>query len=145
MPRLPTIRVMGSQFISTMSVFSWVIGVMSALLGSGVGRGPVAGAQAMVALTPEGLPVRLPLGEAAKGLDGASVGPDGVGREARTGGRVHEGHELVGEVGHGAADADAAHVGAAADAGHPAPLGDVAVDHRPPAAELDQALVPAVL
>ena len=58
---------------------------------------------------------------------------------------VHERHELVGEAGHGAADADAADVGAAADAGHPAALGDVAVDHRTPAAQLHDALGRAVL
>ena len=54
---------------------------------------------------------------------------------------VHERHERVGEAGHGAADADPADVGASPDAAHPAALGHVAVDHRPPAAELDLALV----
>src|SRR5262252_9823897 len=57
---------------------------------------------------------------------------------------VHEGHELVGKAGHGAADADAADVGTAADAGHPPALGDVAHDHRTPASELDDALGRAV-
>ena len=49
------------------------------------------------------------------------------------------GHELVGKSGHGAADADAADVRAAADAAHPAALADVALHHRPPAAELHDA------
>src|ERR1700761_174413 len=60
-------------------------------------------------------------------------------------GLVHEWHELVRETGHRAGDADAAHVGAAADAVDPAPLGDVALDHRTPAAQLDQAAGRAVL
>ena len=71
--------------------------------------------------------------------------PIAVDDRLRAGRLVHERHELVGEAGHGAADADAADVGAAADAGHPAALGDVAVDHRPPAADLHQALGRAVL
>src|ERR1700682_6164653 len=58
----------------------------------------------------------------------------------RTGRLIHEGHELVGEARHRASDADAADVGATADTGHPAALGNVAVDHRSPAAELDEAL-----
>ena len=57
---------------------------------------------------------------------------------------VHEGHELVREPWHRAADADAADVRAAADSGHPSPLGDVAINHRAPAAELYQALGLAV-
>src|SRR5262249_40594167 len=51
----------------------------------------------------------------------------------------------VGEAGHRAADADAADVGTAADAGHPAALGHVAFDDRAPAADFDQALDGAVL
>src|SRR5262245_36071275 len=47
---------------------------------------------------------------------------------------VHERHELVGEAGHRAADADAADVRTAADPVHPAALGDVAAHHRSPAA-----------
>src|ERR1043165_3655296 len=54
--------------------------------------------------------------------------------------RIHERHELVREAGHRAADADAADVRAAADPGHPAALGHVAVDDRAPAADLHQAL-----
>src|SRR5262249_56969816 len=53
--------------------------------------------------------------------------------------------ELVGEAGHGAGDADAADVRAAADAVDPAALGHVALDHRSPAAQLDQAAWRAVL
>src|SRR5438477_492964 len=58
---------------------------------------------------------------------------------------VHERHELVGEPWQRAADADAAHVGTAADAVHPAALGDVADDDGAPAAELHDALLRAVV
>src|SRR4051794_20746891 len=78
--------------------------------------------------------------------DGAAVGGDGLGGEFGAGRLVEEGrlHELVGEAGHRAADADAADVGTAADAVHPAALADVALHHRPPAAELDDALARTV-
>src|SRR4029079_19527052 len=46
---------------------------------------------------------------------------------------------------HRAADADAADVGTAADTVDPAPFGNVALDDRAPAAELDDALRRAVL
>src|SRR5437764_14642424 len=73
--------------------------------------------------------------------DRPAIGGDRLGREAGAGRLVHEGglHELVGEAGHGAADADTADVGAAADAVHPAAFADVALDDRSPAAELDNA------
>src|SRR5689334_22094721 len=96
-------------------------------------------------------PLRLEVERVARVLaqlaDGPAVGGDGLGGEPGAGRLVQQRglHELVGEAGHGAADADAADVGAAADAADPAALADVAVDHRPPAAELDQALGPAVL
>src|SRR5947199_8271980 len=61
-------------------------------------------------------------------------------RDASAGGGIHERHELVREAGHRASDADAADVGTAADSGHPPPLWHVAVDDRPPAADLHQAL-----
>ena len=54
---------------------------------------------------------------------------------------VHERHELVREAGHRARHADAADVRAAADAVDPAAHRHVALDHRPLAAELDQAAV----
>ena len=52
---------------------------------------------------------------------------------------VHERHVLVGEAGHRAGHADAAHVRAAAVAVDPAADRDVALDDRALAAELDQA------
>src|ERR1039457_744517 len=154
MPRLPTMRVMGSQFISRTSVSSAV--VMPLPLGTSVALWP--GRPAPVAVTrycrSPGLliarekvaslfpPLRLFVGglsgEAAEGADhGAVQGARGRGHLG-TRGLVHERHELVREARHGAGDADPAHVGAAADAVDPAALGDVALDHRSPAAQLDQ-------
>src|SRR5215210_5442926 len=69
----------------------------------------------------------------------------GGGGQQRAGGDLVDGAELVGEAGHGAADADAAHLHAAAVAVDVAPLGDVALDHGAPTAQLVQALLVAVL
>src|SRR6202035_3797205 len=49
-------------------------------------------------------------------------------------------HELVGKARHRAADADATHVRTATDCRHPSELRDVAVDERPPTADLHLAL-----
>src|SRR6266540_2265991 len=108
-------------------------------------RGPVAGGQLGALLPPAGFLVLGLGGDLPQGADDAAVETAGGGRDLGAGGFVHERHELVGEAGHGAADADAADVGAAADTVDPAPLRDVAFDHRAPAAQLDQALGGAVL
>src|SRR4051794_39454791 len=104
-----------------------------------------AGGQLPAWPAPLGLAVERVRGDAAQAADRRAVDADGAGREPATGRLVHERHELVREAGHGAADADAAEVGAAADAVHPAAFGHVALDHRAPAAELDDALRRAVL
>src|SRR6476661_9383712 len=52
---------------------------------------------------------------------------------------IHEGHELVGESRHGAADANAPDIGASADSGHPAALGHIAIHYRSPASQLHNA------
>src|ERR1700679_2372474 len=62
----------------------------------------------------------------------------------RTWGLIHEGHKLIREAGHGATDANAAHVGAAAYSGHPAAFGHVAVHDRAPTSQLHDALGGAV-
>src|SRR5215216_1874546 len=105
----------------------------------------VAGGQLATGLAPLGLLVDRLGGDVAQAADHRPVHAAGRRRHLAAGRLVHERHELVREPGHGAADADAAHVGAAADAVEPAPLGHVALDHRPPAADLDQALGGAVL
>src|SRR5262245_42759377 len=140
MPRLPTILVTGSHAISTRSGFFAVV-IESAPSPVGL----VAGQQ-LVAL---GSPLRLLVhrfhGEAAQRPDDRAVHAAGRGGHLRPGWLVHERHELVREARHGAGDADAAHVGAPADAVDPAALGHVALDHRAPAAEFHQALGGAVL
>jgi hypothetical protein len=79
--------------------------------------------------------------------DGPTVGGDGLGGQLGPGRLVQEGRlqELVGEAGHGAADAPPAHRGTAADPVDPAALADVALHHGAPAAELDDALERAIL
>src|SRR5262249_3091199 len=131
MPRLPTIRVIGSQDIST---------TFGTLPATGV---PSWGIR--LAMAPDGLGVVRGLSVLAQFADGAAVGPDGLGGQLGAGGLVEERrlHELVGEAGHGATDADPADVGAAAQAVHPAALADVTLYHRPPAADLDDALARA--
>src|ERR1700686_1804106 len=69
-----------------------------------------------------------------------AIDTDASRRNSRPWGFVHEWHELVGEAGHGAADADAAYVWATANSGHPSPFRYVTVDHRPPASEFHDAL-----
>src|SRR5204862_6553838 len=69
----------------------------------------------------------------------------GGGGDERPRSDLGDGAELVGKAGHGAADADAAHLHAPAVAVDDAPLGDVALHHRAPTAQLHQALLVAVL
>src|SRR5208283_1190097 len=144
MPRLPTILVMGSQVISV----SWLWSAAGTSFSAVVIESPrllVAGAEFGALHAPLRFLVRRAGGETAEGTDHRAVHSAGRGRYARSRRFVHERHELVGEPGHRAGDADAAHVRAAADAVDPAPLGHVALDHRAPAAQLDQALGRAVL
>src|ERR1700748_3133719 len=135
MPRLPTIRVIGSHDIST-TLGSSVV-VIAVPLPSSPGL-LVAGQQFGALLAPLGLLVRGLGGEPAQGPDHGPVHAAGRGRDLRSRRLVHERHELVREAGHGAGDADAAHVGAPAYAVDPAALGHVALAHRTPAAQLDQ-------
>src|SRR5579863_2547269 len=95
-------------------------------------------------MPPFGFFVDCGLGHAAEGTNGAAISTDRRTRHLRPGWLIHKRHELVREAGHGAADADAADVGAAADSGHPSAFGNVAVHHRTPASELHDALGRAV-
>src|SRR5947209_5051642 len=110
---------------------------------AGAGLGPTPGRRSV--LLPADRHVLVHSGQVAHAADEAAHGPAGGGGDQRAGGDLGDGAELVGEAGHGAADADAAHLHAAAVAVDDAPLGDVALDHRAPAAQLDQALLVAVL
>src|SRR5215831_15978291 len=155
MPRLPTIRVIGSQDISTS--FRSLTGASRAgavavamlfllsLVARAVGVGVVSGGELGAAVPPLRLLIDRGVGETPQVADELPVEAGELGRDHAAGRLVHEGHELVGEAGHGAGDADPADVGAAADARHPAALGDVAVDDGPPAADPYQALGRAVL
>src|SRR5438094_7009502 len=141
MPRLPTILVTGSHVISTMLPPALV----AILIAPFSPRRPVTGRELATLLPPAGFLV-LGFGrDLAQGPDHAAVETAGGGGDLRAGWLIHEGHELVGEARHGAADADATHVGAAAHTVDPAPLRHVALDHRAPAAQLHQALGGAIL
>src|SRR6516162_1030135 len=131
---------MGSQVISVSSASPppvvWLISV--AVIVSP--RLLVAGAEFRTLHAPLRLLVHRLGGEAPEAADDRAVHAAGGRRYGRARGLVHERHELVREAGHRAGDADAAHVRAAAHAVDPASLGHVALDHRAPAAQLDQAL-----
>src|SRR6516164_8845410 len=146
MPRLPTILVMGSQVISVSSASAALsVALFSGAVVIASPRLLMAGTEFRALHAPTRFLVRRTRGEAAQGTDDRAIHSAGRGRYARTRRLVHERHELVGEARHGAGDADAAHVRAAAHAVDPAALGHVALDHGPPAAQLDQALGRAVL
>src|SRR3954454_21154205 len=144
MPRLPTMRVIGSHAMSTMRPASGLTGSRVAAMSVPPAR-VVARGQLRLVVPPLGLLVDGLVGDRAQTPDGLAVDVDEVGGHAAAGRGVHERHELVREAGHRAADADAADVRAAAHAVDPAPLGDVALDDRAPAAQLHQALRLAVL
>src|SRR4249919_1163502 len=133
---------MGSHDISTTSVLSLVV-VISSLPSSPVAL--IAGRELAALGPPLRLLVHGLLGHLAQTAYGLAVDQAASRRQLRPGWLVHERHELVGEARHRAADADAADVGAAADSVDPTSLGDVALDDRTPAAELDDALRRAVL
>src|SRR3954447_26017676 len=139
MPRLPTMRVIGSHAMSTMRPASGLTGSRVAAMSVPPAR-VVARGQLRLVVPPLGLLVDGLVGDRAQTPDGLAVDVDQVRGHAAAGRGVHERHELVREAGHRAADADAAHVRAAADARHPPALGDVAVDDGPPAADLHEAL-----
>src|SRR6478735_8060458 len=145
MPRLPTILVIGSHDISTTSVSLVEVFVVCVAV-IGVPSPGLREAGCELALgTPGGFLVQRGLGDLAQAAYGLAVQRAPPRRQLGSGWLVHERHELVREPGHGAADADAADVRAAADPVDPPALRDVALDHRSPAAELDDALGRAVL
>src|SRR5262249_11373662 len=85
-------------------------------------------------------PLRLPVDGAAGNVAQTSDHPAVDGGPCRgylaAGWFVHERHEFVREAGHGAADADAADVRAAANAVDPAPFWHIALHYRTPTAKL---------
>src|SRR6202012_3919659 len=153
MPRLPTIRVIGSQAISTSwpgSRFAWdgsgmivVIGVCSlssAEKSCPALPGAVCARREFVALVPPArFLVERAVGDAAQAAYHRAVEARCRGRHFAARRLVHERHELVRDPGHGAPDADSADVRPAADAVDPASLRHIAFDDRTPAAELHNA------
>src|SRR5882672_5159392 len=137
MPRLPTILVMGSQVISVSSGAASVVIASPRLL--------VAGAEFGALHAPLRFLVQGAGGIATEAAYHRAVHTARGRRHGRARRLVHERHELVGEAGHRAGDADAAHVGTAAHAVDPAALGHVALHNRAPTAELHQTLRRAVL
>src|SRR3954452_11846610 len=141
MPRLPTIRVIGSHAISTSPLASFVLVVA-------IGLPPlalVAGQELGTGRAPLRFLVDRLRGDAAQTTDRTAVDTARHRRHPCTGRLVHERHELVGEAGHRAADADAPDVRAPTDAVDPTALGDVALHDRSPAPELHDALRRPVL
>src|SRR5262249_5087096 len=94
---------------------------------------------------PDRLAVAVRHRDPAQAADGGAVDAGGAAGHERARGSLVEGGELVGEPGHGAADAGAPGGHAAAQVVDRAALGYVALDHRAPAAEVDQALLVALL
>src|SRR4249919_3310514 len=146
MPKLPTIRVMGSQATSTRpSAFSLsllglaMVVVMGACLLAVLGLRCLPGASRArgelgTRLTPLGFLVDRVLSHRTEATQGRTPGTDHGRGELAARGLVHERHELVRKAWHCAADADTAHVRATSDPIDPTALGHVALDHRAPAA-----------
>src|SRR5580658_4311724 len=105
-----------------------------------VRSGLVASGQLPPGMPPFRFFVHRGIGDTPHGANETAVGANDV--RGKLGSRrfVHEGHELIRKSRHGASDADAAHIGAAANPAHPAALGYIAVHHWSPAAQLYQAL-----
>src|ERR1700722_14406617 len=109
-----------------------------------VGTWVIAGCEFSAGVPPLRLLIPGFSGHRPERANGLAVNADCRGRDLRAGGLVHEGHEFIREARHGATDADTAHVGATADAGHPTTLGHVAIHHRSPATKLHDALGRAI-
>src|SRR5947209_11847878 len=121
MPRLPTILVIGSQVISVSSdcpaAWSSVPAFSTVVISSP--RLLVAGAEFGALHAPLRFLVHGLGREAAQAADHRPVHAAGGGGHGRARWLVHERHELVREARHGAGDADAADVRAAAHAVDP--------------------------
>src|SRR5271163_2326123 len=152
-PRLPTMRVIGSQFIWTrffLSIGVSFIGVVIVLivnapLDFSVAARAIAGGQFRPWMAPLRFFVDRLIRETAQRAYRTPINPDRSGRHLRARRFIHKWHELVRESRHGAADANSTDVRATAEAIHPAALRHIAIHHRAPAAELHDALRRAVL
>src|SRR5258708_10690237 len=105
MPRLPTIRVIGSQFISTRFFFlleiSWlgaaIVLISIAPFRFSVASGVVSGREFRSWVTPLGLFVDRVLSDGSQRTNRASVNADRAAGDVTAGRFVHKRHELVGE------------------------------------------------
>src|SRR5690348_10201467 len=108
-------RVIGSHAISTRPLASLDFPVAGRVVATALPpRLLVAGDELPAGDAPLGFLVDRLLRQAPQGADGRAVEAARHGRHAGAGWLVHERHELVREARHGAADADAADVGATA-------------------------------
>src|ERR1039458_10126187 len=123
MPRLPTMRVMGSHAISTRPSLSSVNFLVAIRLPPDL---LVAGGQVAAGCAPFRLVIERVKGDFPEPADRAAVEAARQGRDLGTGRFVHERHEFVRESGHRAADTDAADVRAPSDAVDPSPFRHVA-------------------
>src|ERR1700719_4362099 len=73
-------------------------------------------------------------------MDGPAICLNRSGRQQPPGRLIHEGHKLIGEAGHGAADRNATYMGTTANLSHPSALAYVALNHSAPASEFNDAL-----
>src|SRR4029077_17198212 len=154
MPRLPTIRVIGSQFISTMFPCGAEVPLCGAVITSGINIslvatlsvkfGFVSSGQFAARMTPLWFFVDGAICDRAQSPKNASPHTHDDGRKCRSRRRIHERHEFVGETGHGAADANSADVRTTADAVHPTALGHIAINNGAPTANFHQALGRAI-
>src|SRR5882757_6471135 len=114
MPRLPTILVIGSQFISTkfpeLAASSLCVVVIVAIAApfSLVGSGLIASCEFASGMPPLRFLVDGTVRHGTEAANSHSIGADCSTRELRPRWLIHEGHEFIGEAGHRAADADAA-------------------------------------
>src|SRR3984957_1190536 len=152
-PRLPTIRVIGSQFISTrfrdfVGVSLLTPAIVLIFLGSFrilVRPRVIARSEFRAWVSPLRLFVYGGIGHGTQCPDRAAIYANRSGGNTRAGRLVHEGHELVRETRHGATNTDSADVGAAADSSHPSSFRHVAIHHGTPAPEFHDAFRGAVL
>src|SRR4030095_10611869 len=85
------------------------------------------------------------LGKIAQRANRFAVGHNRSRRKNRSGWLIHKWHEFIRESRHRAADANTPDVGAAADSSDPASLSNIALNHRHPAPQFNEALARAVL
>src|SRR3954468_12368034 len=125
MPRLPTMRVIGSHAMSTMRPASGLTGSRVAAMSVPPAR-VVARGQLRLVVPPLGLLVDGLVGDRAQAPDRLAVDVDRVRGHAAAGRGVPERHEFRWDAWTWSAEPDAARVGPPADARHPAALGDIA-------------------